>query len=321
MPELIQTKQMTKLYYPSNNSIINKKRPIIAVDNISFSISKGQSFGLVGESGCGKSTVGRMVLRLLEPTSGEIWYNGINLLELSREKLKQIRPKLQPIFQDADSSLDPRFTVDKLLAEPFKIQKLSSNEIKERIKELLAYVNLGKELIGRYPHELSGGQRQRIGMARALALKPDFIVADEPAASLDLSVQAQVLDLLNNAREKQGTGILYISHNLRIIRVMTQRVAIMYLGRFMETGDTESIYKRPLHPYTKMLMSSLLTLNPEKRRANKNIIIGEPPDASNIPEGCRFHPRCPSCKPICKQEVPQLKKVDNLRKVACHFVY
>lgn len=312
---------MTKLYYPSEHFKISGKKPITAVDNITFSISRGESFGLVGESGCGKSTVGRLLLRLVEPTSGTVYYNGTDLCELSKQKMKQLRPKLQPIFQDADSSLDPRFTVAKLLAEPLKIQKINSKDIKDRIYELLSYVNLGEELMERHPHELSGGQRQRIGMARALALKPDFIVADEPAASLDLSVQAQVLHLLDNAREKEGTGLLYISHNLRIIRIMTQRMAVMYLGKFMETGDTESIFKRPIHPYSKMLISSLLTLNPEKRRTKKNIIIGEPPDPSDMPKGCRFHPRCPLHKPICEHEVPKLKSVDGSRSVACHFVY
>lgn len=320
MQELIRVKEMTKLYYPYKYSILNRKKPITAVDNVSFSISKGESFGLVGESGCGKSTVGRLILRLTEPTSGGIFYKDKDLLALSEEKLKQIRPKLQPIFQDADSSLDPRFTVNKLLAEPFKIQKISSSELKERVNELLGYVNLGVELLERHPHELSGGQRQRIGMARALALKPDFIVADEPAASLDLSVQAQVLELLNNVRKKEDAGLLYISHNLHIVRVMTQRIAIMYLGKFMEIGDTESIFKRPVHPYSKMLISSLLTLNPEKRRSKKHIIVGEPPDASNIPSGCRFHSRCPLCKSICKEEIPILKSIESSRKVACHFV-
>lgn len=311
---------MTKLYYPSENFSLKRKKPITAVEGISFSISKGESFGLVGESGCGKSTVGKMILRLLEPTSGKVIYNGENIFELSGEKLKELRPKLQPIFQDADSSLDPRYTVSKLLEEPFKIQKVNKHEIDERIEELLNYVNLGTELLGRHPHELSGGQRQRIGMARALALKPDFIVADEPAASLDISVQAQVLDLLNTAREKNGTGLLYISHNLRIIRIMTQRMAVMYLGKFMETGDTESIFENPLHPYTKMLIASLLTLDPEKRRTKKDLITGEPPDSTDIPSGCRFHPRCPYRKSICENEVPLLRDVSDSRSVACHFV-
>lgn len=320
MQELILVKEMTKLYYPYKNSILSRKKPTTAVDKVSFSISKGESFGLIGESGCGKSTVGKLILRLTEPTSGELYYKGNDLLAFSKEKLKQIRPKLQPIFQDADGSLDPRFTVYKLLAEPFKIQKIRERELKERINELLGYVNLGSELLQRYPHELSGGQRQRVGMARALALKPDFIVADEPAASLDLSVQAQVLELLNNVRKKGSAGLLYISHNLPIVRVMTQRVAIMYLGRFMETGDTESIFKRPIHPYSKMLISSMLTLNPEKRRLKKHIVIGEAPDASKIPSGCRFHPRCPLCTSICKEEIPKLKSVEACRKVACHLV-
>jgi len=320
LQKLIQAIEMTKLYYPSENFSLKRKKPITAVEGISFSISKGESFGLVGESGCGKSTVGKMILRLLEPTSGKVIYNGENIFELSGEKLKELRPKLQPIFQDADSSLDPRYTVSKLLEEPFKIQKVNKHEIDERIEELLNYVNLGTELLGRHPHELSGGQRQRIGMARALALKPDFIVADEPAASLDISVQAQVLDLLNTAREKNGTGLLYISHNLRIIRIMTQRMAVMYLGKFMETGDTESIFENPLHPYTKMLIASLLTLDPEKRRTKKDLITGEPPDSTDIPSGCRFHPRCPYRKSICENEVPLLRDVSDSRSVACHFV-
>ncbi len=291
-----------------------------AVDGVSLSISRGESFGLVGESGCGKSTLGKLLLRMLEPTAGRVSYQGSDLGLLSEGDMKGLRPKLQPIFQDADGSLDPRYTVYRLLAEPLQIQGMERRKIGGMIQDLLGRVNLGTELLERHPHELSGGQRQRIGLVRALAMKPDFIVADEPAASLDLSVQAQVLDLLNSVRERDGAGLLYVSHNLRMVRLMTQRLAIMYLGKFMETGDTESFFTKPMHPYSQMLVSSLLSLDPAKRRARKNMITGEPPDPSDAPGGCRFHPRCPYRKPLCLHEEPGLKDVGNSTKVACHLV-
>lgn len=256
---------------------------------------------------------------MLEPSCGTVNYRGTDLNSLSEKQMRALRPKLQPIFQDADSSLDPRYSVSRLLAEPFEIQNICRDEIGERVKELMNSVNLGKELIIRYPHELSGGQRQRVGLARALALHPDFIVADEPAASLDLSVQAQVLELLNSTREKNSISMLYISHNLRMVRIMTRKMAVMYLGRIVEIGDTEELFTNPLHPYTIMLISSLLPNDPDKRGMNRGVVSGELSDTGKTPKGCSFHLRCKHCTKICAEEVPLLKSVDVNRQVACHL--
>lgn len=319
MQELIRADDLTKIYYTTGQIALCRRKTMTAVDNISFSISSGESFGLVGESGCGKSTVGKLLLNMIKPTAGKVYYRGNDLQQVSKANLKSFRSKLQPIFQDADSSLDPRYTVYDIMAEPFKIQKVNHEKMKSEILELLNVVNIGDELLRRYPHELSGGQRQRIGIARAIAMNPEVIVADEPAASLDLSVQAQVLDLLNSLREKHELGLLYISHNLHMVRLMTNRMAVMYLGSFVESGDTKEIFERPLHPYTKMLLSSMLVFDPLKRRKNRSI-IGELPDPSHMPSGCRFHPRCTYCKQICTLETPMLKKVGDSREVACHFI-
>ena len=320
MPNLIQAEGLTKYYYPKSNLRFWARQPVKAVDGLSFSIAEGESFGLVGESGCGKSTVGRLLLRLSELTEGNVYYKGTNLHSLSNKKMRNLRVKMQPIFQDADNSLDPRYTVSRLLAEPFKRCQESQRDSEQRINQLLELVNLGRELLERHPHELSGGQRQRVGLARALALEPEFIVADEPAASLDLSVQAQVLDLLKTMQEQKGIGLLYISHNLRIVRVMTQRMAVMYLGEFLEMGETERIFKNPLHPYTKLLISSLPNLDPSKRKSKLNLAVGEPPNPFALPKGCRFHPRCPECKSICEVENPKLLPIGEGRKLACHLI-
>lgn len=321
MSDLIQAKRLTKFFYPKNNWLFGKRRPVKAVDDLSFSIAEGESFGLVGESGCGKSTVGRLLLRLSELTEGKIFYRGMDLHSLSPQKIKELRVKLQPIFQDADNSLDPRYTVTRLLAEPLKRCSLIRQEKEQRISQLLELVNLGPELRERHPHELSGGQRQRVGLARLLALEPEFIVADEPAASLDLSVQAHVLDLLKTMQAQKGIGLLYISHNLRIVRVMTQRMAVMYLGKFVEMGETESIFRNPLHPYTKLLLTSLPTLDPRQRKNKLNLVVSEPPNPFALPQGCRFHPRCPDCKPICENENPELLLLGEGRKLACHLIH
>ncbi|EGW37988.1 ABC transporter ATP-binding protein [Desulfosporosinus sp. OT] len=326
MSNLMRAERLTKYYYPKNDLRFWARQPVKAVDDLSFSIAEGESFGLVGESGCGKSTVGRLLLRLSERTEGNVYYKDTDLYSLSNKRMKNLRVKLQPIFQDADNSLDPRYTVARLLAEPFKRYpgtqggQRGQRDNDPRISQLLELVNLGSELLERHPHELSGGQRQRVGLARALALEPEFIVADEPAASLDLSVQAQVLDLLKTRQEQKGIGLLYISHNLRIVRVMTQRMAVMYLGKFLEVGDTESIFRNPLHPYTKLLISSLPILDPSKRKSKLDLAVSEPPNPFALPQGCRFHPRCPDCQPICEVETPKLLPIGEGRSLACHLI-
>ena len=319
MREIIQADKLTKEFNANSGLNIFKGSSIKAVDNVSFDIYEGECFGLVGESGSGKSTVGKLLIRLLEPTSGKILYRGTNLCSLNEKQMRKLRPKLQPIFQDADSSLDPRYNVFKLLAEPFELQRISKGEVRDKIEALMLSVNLGKELLKRYPHELSGGQRQRIGLARALALEPDFIVADEPAASLDISVQAQVLELISNRREEKGISMLYISHNLRMVRIMTRRMAVMYLGKIVEMGDSEELFNNPLHPYSKMLISSLLPIDPDMRAVKKDITAAEMKDTGTPSTGCRFCPRCKYATKICIEQEPELKTLDGSHKLACHL--
>lgn len=313
MTELIRTEKLSKAFF-----VARRRRSLItAVNNVSLTLAGGESLGVIGESGSGKSTLGRLILQLIEPTAGDVYYRGRNLRSFSRRELKEIRPKLQPIFQDADEALDPRFTVRKILAEPLTLRKLPRVEVEARIVELLKTVNLGEELLSRHPHELSGGQRQRIGMARALAMEPELIVADEPAASLDISIQAQILNLLDQTR-KTGAALIYISHNLRITRLMTQKLAVMYGGVFVETGATESIFNRPVHPYTKLLIDSILTLNPDQRTVRRRRICDCDDDPGLELSGCKFQPRCPVRKDICRVAEPELKPVGNQHYVACH---
>lgn len=310
---LVEVKQLYKYFCGRER----KGSLIKAVDGVSFNIDRGECFGLVGESGCGKSTLGRAILRLTDVTAGEVYFQGIDLLALSTRELKYLRRKMQFIFQDPDSSLDPRFAVYKLLAEPLRVQGEGKAKIEARVYELMEMVNLGKELLCRYPHELSGGQRQRIGIARAMALNPEFLVADEPAASLDLSVQAQILSLMKTLQKDYSLGILFISHQLKIIRIMTQRLAVMYLGRFVEVGRTKEIFSRPLHPYTK----ALLAAEPDPKRElkkRKSLLKGEIPDPAFLPAGCRFYPRCPYFEPQCAEVEPVLVDAGGGHRVACH---
>jgi len=255
----------------------------------------------------------------MKPSSGRVLYGEKDIFSLNEKSKRAIRPKLQPIYQDADSSLDPRYTVERLLTEPLKLQHVAKAEASTKVAELMQTVNLGPELLKRYPHELSGGQRQRIGMARALALHPELIVADEPAASLDLSVQAQVLELLSKARQERGIGILYISHNLRMVRIMTGRMAVIYCGSIVEIGQTEAVFTKPLHPYTQMLISSLLPMDPEKRGLKRADITGDTSEADRLCPGCRFRRRCKYSQRICEELAPQLRDVGNDRQVACHL--
>ena len=310
---LVEIKQLYKFFHERER----KGSLIKAVDGVSFNIDRGECFGLIGESGCGKSTLGRAILRLTDITAGEVYFQGINLQTLGPRELKGLRRKMQFIFQDSDSSLDPRFSVYKLLVEPFRVQGESKANIEARLSGLMELVNLGKELLCRYPYELSGGQRQRIGIARAMALKPEFLVADEPAASLDLSVQAQILSLMKTLQKDYNLSLLFISHQLKIIRIMTQRMAVMYLGTFVEVGKTKEIFSRPLHPYTKALLASEPNLKREPRK-RKLLLQGEIPNPASLPAGCRFHPRCPHFEPQCAKEEPELLDMGDGHLVACH---
>ncbi len=319
---LVKVENLTK-HFPITRGIVFQREvgAVQAVDNISFEIKKGETLGLVGESGCGKSTTGRTILQLHRATSGKVFYNGVNLTEVSDDKMRQYRRDLQIIFQDPYASLNPRMTVGSIIAEPLEVHRIGTKkEQRERVKELLALVGLNPYFINRYPHEFSGGQRQRIGVARALALNPKFIVCDEPIAALDVSIQAQVVNLLEELQEQFGLTYLFIAHDLSMVRHIADRTAVMYLGKLVELADREVLYGAPLHPYTQALLSAVPIPNPAKERRRKRIILeGDVPSPSNPPSGCRFHPRCPIAEDICKEKEPEWRETTKEHWVACHL--
>ena len=310
---LIEVKNLKKAF---SSGLLCKSR-ITAVDEVSFSIRKGETLGLVGESGCGKSTIGKCLLGLVPATSGEIYFGDSNLSRPGRIN-RSLRRKMQMIFQDADGSLNPRMRVFDLLLEPLRVHNLLEGKPLDESLRLLEMVNLTPDLLGRYPHELSGGQRQRIGIARAISLMPEFIVADEPAASLDLSVQAQMLSLMQQFQKERGIGYLFISHNLKVVRIMAQRLVVMYMGKFVESGATEDILTGALHPYTRVLLSAT-TIGNVATKGSRIVLAGEPPNPFNPPSGCRFNTRCPWSQPICSEVEPVLSERANGHQVACHF--
>ncbi|WP_406242666.1 ABC transporter ATP-binding protein [Tissierella carlieri] len=292
-----------------------------AVDGISFDIYPGETFGLVGESGCGKSTAGRTIIRLYEPTEGELIFNGQNVYDLSRKEMQEVRKNFQMIFQDPYASLNPRMTVEDIIAEPLDIHKSYKNndERKDRIVELLRLVGLNEEHAMRFPHEFSGGQRQRIGIARALALNPKFIVCDEPISALDVSIQAQVVNLLKDLQNKLGLTYLFIAHDLSMVRYISDRVGVMYLGHMMELADSEELYENPIHPYTKALLSAIPIPDPDIQRNKKRIMLeGDVPSPINPKPGCRFVDRCPYATDKCRKETPKFEEVKPGHFVACH---
>lgn len=290
-----------------------------AVDDLSFDIYQGETFGLVGESGCGKSTAGRTILRLYEPTGGEVKFNGVDIYKLKNRQMKDIRQKMQMIFQDPYASLDPRMTVEDIIAEPLEIYNIGTkSERKEKVISLLKLVGLSSEHAQRFPHEFSGGQRQRIGIARALALDPDFIVCDEPISALDVSIQAQVVNLLKDLQNELGLTLLFIAHDLSMVRYISDRVGVMYLGRMMELSESDELYENPLHPYTKALLSAIPIADPEVQRSKETIKLeGDVPSPINIGGGCRFVDRCPYAKDKCRQEEVALEEVKPGHFVAC----
>jgi peptide/nickel transport system ATP-binding protein/oligopeptide transport system ATP-binding protein len=310
--------KITGLKKTFTTGFINK-RSVKAVDGMDFCINDHETFGLVGESGCGKTTVGRLILRLIEPTDGQVIFNGIDLLKLDKKALRKIRPQLQIIFQDPESSLHPRMRIGDSIAEPLKLYDIVSKERRDgKVRELIDKVGLNPEHINRYPHELSGGQSQRAMLARVLALAPKLIIADEPTSSLDVSVQAQILSLLKDAQKEFGFSCLFISHDLNIIRNMTQRMGVMYLGKLVEIGSTADIFKNARHPYTKALLSAIPLADPLAKR--KRIILKEEmPNHMELPTGCRFHTRCNFKDKICETEAPTMVNVGNDHQVACHF--
>jgi oligopeptide/dipeptide ABC transporter ATP-binding protein len=316
-----------KVHFPILSGIFQTESGRVrAVDDISFQIRKGETFGLVGESGCGKSTTGRAVIRLRNPTDGKVLFDGKDLMTLSRKDLRKMRRRMQIIFQDPYSSLNPRMTVGSIISEPLETHNLVSGKARlDRVKELLALVGLNPNYTNRYPHEFSGGQRQRIGVARALAVEPEFIVCDEPISALDVSIQAQVLNLLVELREKFGLTYLFIAHDLSVVRHISDRVGVMYLGKLVEVGPPAAIYETPGHPYTRALLSAVPIPDPKAERRRKRVILtGDVPSPANPPDGCRFHTRCWLYERLgrpeqCRTVDPELRVVAPEHQAACHF--
>jgi oligopeptide/dipeptide ABC transporter ATP-binding protein len=317
---LVEVKRLKK-HFPVSAGILGAGREVVqAVDDVSFAIRRGETFGLVGESGCGKSTTGRCILRLIEPTEGEIRFDGRDMLALKGEELRRLRRDMQIIFQDPYSSLNPRLRVGQIIAEPLNIHRIGTLiERRDRVVELLRLVGLNSEHAARYPHEFSGGQRQRIGIARALALSPRFIVCDEPVSALDVSVQAQVVNLLQDLQEQLGLTYLFISHGLSIVEHISTRVGIMYLGKLVEVASSQEIFRNPMHPYTRALFSAIPVADPDARR-DRVQLSGDIPTPISPPSGCRFRTRCPLAEPRCAEIEPELVEVAPDHLVACIVV-
>lgn len=310
-----------KMYFPVGRTLGGKpKRLLKAVDDVSFSIQKGETFGLVGESGCGKTTVGRCLVRLYEPTDGRIFFDGQDIAHLGEKSLTPYRRRMQMIFQDPYASLNPRMTVASIIAEPLRYAGASKAYQTERVRELVDLVGLKPDHLQRYPHEFSGGQRQRVGIARALVLNPALVICDEPISALDVSIQAQVVNLLRDYQQAEGTSYLFIAHDLSMVRYVSDDIGVMYLGQLVESSDSEEIYKNPLHPYTKGLLSCIPIADPKLARAHASAgVEGDLPSPVNPKPGCRFCGRCPYAKPICSEQTPAMKEAAPGHFVACHL--
>ena len=320
-PDLVQVDGL-KMYFPVYSGVLRRHSgDIKAVDDVSFTIRAGETLGLVGESGCGKSTLGRAMLRLYDPTAGRVVIDGEDIARLSPEALRKKRPTMQMVFQDPQASLNPRMSLSSIIGEPLvEHTALTTAQRQDRIYELMDQVGLNRRFANRFPHEFSGGQRQRIGIARALALNPKFIVCDEPIAALDVSIQAQVVNLLEDLQDKLGLTYLFISHDLSMVRHIADRVAVMYLGRIVELSPRDDLYARPLHPYAEALLSAVNEPNPERARTRSRILLkGDLPSPANPPNGCNFCTRCPKVFDRCLTEKPALVQVEPSRKVACHL--
>jgi oligopeptide/dipeptide ABC transporter ATP-binding protein len=309
-----------KKYYPITGGPFGRKvGDVKALDGVSFRVGRGETLGIVGESGCGKSTLGKAIIRLIEPTSGEIRFDNTDIVKLAREEMRRKRKRMQIIFQDPYASLDPRQSIEEIIGEPLKVFKVVEGlERRKAVLELMDIVGLSREMLLRYPHEFSGGQRQRIGVARALALRPELIVCDEPVSALDVSIQSQILNLLSDLQKEFRLTYIFIAHGLSVIRHISDRIGVMYLGKFVEMAEANALFDRPSHPYTRALLSAAPTMDP-RNKAKRVVIQGDVPSPVNPPAGCRFSTRCPHAKEVCRRDEPPLLDSGADHLVACHF--
>ena len=316
---LIQVRGL-KMYFPVGGTLFGRRRLLKAVDDVSFELYPGETFGLVGESGCGKTTVGRALVRLYRPTGGQILYRGEDIAGLDERAVLPYRRRMQMIFQDPYASLNPRMTVSSIIGEPMKLQGVAPEEIAARVTELVEQVGLKKDHLNRYPHEFSGGQRQRIGIARALAMRPEFIVCDEPISALDVSIQAQVINMLEELQDDLGITYLFVSHDLSMVRHISHRVGVMYLGHMVELASAQELYSNMKHPYTQALMSAVPIADPDLAEKSSRIVLqGDVPQPIDPPPGCPFASRCRYCKPVCREKNPDMREVAPGHFVACHL--
>ncbi|MGM0842979.1 MAG: ABC transporter ATP-binding protein [Bacillota bacterium] len=320
MTEPLLKVENLKKHFPITGGILGRPvSSVKAVDGVSFTVNKGETLGIVGESGCGKSTTGRMLMRLIDPSEGKVTFEDRELTSLSNTEMRKIRREMQMVFQDPFASLNPRHTVEQILEEPLKVHGMgSAKERKKRVHELLNIVGLSSYHAKRYPHQFSGGQRQRIGIARALMTKPKLIIADEPVSALDVSIQSQVLNLMQDLQKEFGLTYIFIAHDLGVVRHISDRVGVMYLGKMVELSNSETLYENPLHPYTEALLSAVPVPDPDFKRETI-LLQGDIPSPSNPPSGCTFHTRCPHATEICKQKVPEFKEHQPGHYVACHL--
>ena len=316
---LIEVRNL-KMYFPVGNSLFGRRRTLKAVDDVSFDLYPGETFGLVGESGCGKTTVGRAIVRLYKPTGGQVLYQGTDIAPLDERMVMPYRRKMQMIFQDPYASLNPRMTVSSIIAEPMKLQGVAPDTIKSRVRELVEQVGLKKDHLNRYPHEFSGGQRQRIGIARALAMHPEFIVCDEPISALDVSIQAQVINMLEELQEQLGMTYLFVSHDLSMVRHISHRVGVMYLGHMVELASAQELYSHMQHPYTEALMSAVPIADPDLAAKSSRIVLqGDVPQPIDPPDGCPFASRCRYCERVCTERRPEMREIAPGHFLACHI--